>query len=853
MQKSLDPFGPIQTDGDALKPLFPINAARTSGTLSSPFASTYQTAEADSEYSELDGFTSFVNELHDEELDDGIAELMRYVEESDEIANNAFLENTMPTSGSAGVREEVELLIFEVEEFVGGLANELGTIEADVMSAEEIEAIVDNYRPDFEHGIGSWIKKKVRKVSSKVGGAVKKIAKGAKKIASGARKKAKTIASKVARGAKKAASTVRDAMSRVAGWAKKMGLGKLLKLILARVKQHIGPFIRLALCAAMEKVPKSLRRHAEKLRKRVGKWFGSNEVGIEPETGGAAAFDAALVDPSDIQHDLNQRLASLIYGELDDETGWEARIDRYRRLPESAEVDRTIETFNQARSRFVREIVEEETENYAPHVEEFIGTIWPVLKGAITVGGRKRIVDFVSRKLVAPLIMKLFAKGGKSGRKLGKIVAKPLGSAITSSGLRLMGLELNEDDKLDAAGQMMAATVEDLVHRVVAMPDEVLDDDVAMEGLVLEAFEAAAAANLPQMLPEQIYESRPELRESKRHKGCWLTLPIKSQRKSGRALYKKYSTTPEVTLDEETLKRVRTGCGRPLKFALQKRLSRRLKDRVRARMHLYEAIPGTTDARLRAHESLVDDVDEDFELHPLTPEAASMLLGDARLGREVSMRNRCHRRRMGVGQRLYRLELLDEPVSEALVGTDDEIDLRSIETNVIFDFPKETVTVSVFVDETEIAEIAQRLAQPGADGIVLARLRVIYQEGLQRALSGTYPGHAHIIHGALSPDQARGEAFGWLPVATTRAMAVTLSGWVGRSLLELMRDDPRMIMNAAASPRYGATFTTQILRPSGLSRLYRALDGQLVRLYDLLLEQGYDRISATVVPGFYRA
>jgi hypothetical protein len=50
---------------------------------------------------------------------------------------------------------------------------------------------------------------------------------------------------------------------------------------------------------------------------------------------------------------------------------------------------------------------------------------------------------------------------------------------------------------------------------VADLPDYVLDDPELFEGFVLEAFEQAAAANLPPGLPPETYRRRPELVEAR--------------------------------------------------------------------------------------------------------------------------------------------------------------------------------------------------------------------------------------------------------------------------------------------------------------------------------------------------
>lgn len=827
MNLPYDPFGGAAKTSNAPE----IEA--TSGTLpASPFATATAIANT-MESQAIDDRSLFLHFLHDEEFEGGVADLIRYGEMADE---SRLLEGET----THGIRQEIELLVGELEDFVDGIATTLDEAEVDTMDPVSFESFVDDYRPDFEYGIFKRIKRGVRNLGEKARNSISKLAKGAKKVAKGVRNKAKKVGRKIVDTARKSVANAKGALGNIGKWAKSLGLKKLLQLILRRLKGKIGPFIQLAMCAAMNKVPKKLRPHARKLKKRVEAWLEKREIE------GEALFTPETVplDPSELAADLDERLVDLVYGNFEDE----ASAAQYTRLPETATLAPNHETLVNARQRFVDEVTDPAVEDYGPPVEAFMGTVWPALKGAVVVGGHKRVRNLIARKLVKPLIGKLFSKGGRSGRKLAKTVAPPLAQVITGAGMRLMGFELSEEDELDAAGQMIASTVEDMTRRLAATPGYLMEDEATAEGLSLEAFEAAAAANLPGILPEEVYEARPELREARRNHGCWLALPLKSQRGRKPPRYRKYSVTPEVMIDEEATRRMRVGCGRPLHHVLARRL-RRVPSRLRARAHLFETMVGTTDARIEAHESVNFPEEDEFELLPLTREAADMLLGEPEVGRRVAHRHGCHRRRTAVGQRFFALELLDQ---EASVHLDDEVEVRTSETNLVLDFGGRRVTVNLFLDEATIDSIADHLMGPGGSAHAISALRRDIGDSLARVVSGNHPGHARILHPALDADEARGEAFGWLPRKATEAMLQKLTEWVEKALERLFREDPNLVRNVAQADAFGATFTVQITRMENLGPIYRALEGQPVRLHTLAFGHAATEPLVSIVPGFRR-
>jgi len=118
-----------------------------------------------------------------------------------------------------------------------------------------------------------------------------------------------------------------------------------------------------------------------------------------------------------------------------------------------------------------------------------------------------------------------------------------LSKAIVDAGLRLMMLEATPEDESRAAASAVTATVEETVRRVAAAPDYVLDDQELLEGFALEAFEQAAAANLPAVLPEETYRKRPNLGEARRLRGVWVMMP-----RGRRKRYKKFSRRIPVRL-----------------------------------------------------------------------------------------------------------------------------------------------------------------------------------------------------------------------------------------------------------------------------------------------------------------
>ena len=240
------------------------------------------------------------------------------------------------------------------------------------------------------------------------------------------------------------------------------------------------------------------------------------------------------------------------------------------------------------------------------------------------------------------------------GKLVSPATAPALSRAIVDAGLKLLTLEVSSQDEARAAASSVAATVEETVRRISALPDYVLDNQELLEGFALEAFEQAAAANLPPVLSEAVYRERPDLLESQSVKTCWVMLPLRRRKR-----YKKCGRTFKVRISPYMADEIESFEG-PLADYLQDQLGVEEGAEVEAEVHLYETLPGTTLPDIAREESETPGMGPAgtkgaAQLHPLTPNAAGMLLGEPRMGRNVPPGT--HRRNVGVGQRLYHLSI----------------------------------------------------------------------------------------------------------------------------------------------------------------------------------------------------
>jgi hypothetical protein len=370
---------------------------------------------------------------------------------------------------------------------------------------------------------------------------------------------------------------------KVATAAARLGLGPILKKLLGSFLRLIKPFVTRMLQTAIKKLPVDLQPHAQKLAERLP------FVKKPPEAAGIEEGNDTTQDVSEIQHEFDAQIAHLLF--TDEGIQQEVALAGYMAEAERPTAD-LLGDLDHARAQFVSQIRKlKEGEDPTPLIENFASALGPFLKVGIgLIGGRQNMVNFLAKPVatfispfIDPKIRDRFAQ------------------AMVDVGLRnLLNAETLPEDEALAAREAVAATVEETVRRVADLPEYVPDNKALLEGFVLEAFEQSAAACLPPVLPERVYEKRPDLRETTSLRGTWVYWPPPLRNGLRRYCSKKYTRVPEVILTPHIAQVVTTFGGVPLAIFLRDRLGIWGRP-VKARVHLYEAIPGTWLSRMSKH------------------------------------------------------------------------------------------------------------------------------------------------------------------------------------------------------------------------------------------------------------
>jgi hypothetical protein len=601
--------------------------------------------------------------------------------------------------------------------------------------------------------------------------------------------------------------------------AKKISALMPIGLILRRLAGLVRPLLKRVVNMALDKLPPALRPYAAMLAKKF-----TGEVAELEETGGVTAADVRT-----IQLGFNSEITGLFFAP--DESTQEELLTEAAAA--SATESDALGELDDARSRFLARFEALEAgQDPTPVVEEFLPALLPALRIGIQIVGRPKVVSFLARylgRLIAPYV--------------GSQITPVLSQAIVDAGLRLMTLEAPVEPTPGVAGEAFANAVEDTARRVSELTADELEDVVALEMAAYEGFQEAVAANFP----TGMLDPTSEYLETSRPAGTWVSMP-----RGGRTRYRKHTGEFPVTITVQAANAIRTFGGRTLAGFLRDQLGRT--GVVHGRLHLYQAVPGSRVGRiLRAEHRLgtVGRAAKPTAVHPLTREAAGMLLGEPGLGREVDEADLDRPEPLAIGTRLYYLEVPGaRPVARRSSGATMALDLRSRE-----------IRLALYLSESDSQAIAVRLRRKEPLGASLAGLRRIYRPAIKAALANPR-GRIRILR-EQQPQEELNTGMLRLARSPLSLLASAIERWAGRALgLELARQRDAFI-GATVADSDGVTLLVRLSDPPGLQSIVPLLSGGtggrgvpagLGSLADLRrLLSGHPQAGLQIRPGHHRA
>ncbi|MEL6676406.1 MAG: hypothetical protein AAFR61_29630 [Bacteroidota bacterium] len=792
----------------------PLVAAPQLREKSSPFQTIYELegGVVEAADGEEEVFHLLMDELHDEEFDDAVEALV--------LESRELYENYLSQASVAGL--ENEALAFQLlEENYQPMEHELGHLmdqmiqygnqyDEGSLSEEAYLSQVESllHEREFESPAMEYFFKKLWK-------------------------KAKSIGRKVVSGVKKGIKFV-----------KKIGLG----FVLRKLKGVVMKFLKRVLNKVIHKLPRPLRPFAQKLAQKVGgrarRRFRRRRELPEDELEEEAPFEVDFEREEEglLQDELDFVVSEMLLAE--NEYEFEAAEQMTEDWLAEGEVDRSMQRLDEARQKFIRQISElEEGEDPEPIVEEFVTVALTVLRWGIRIIGKKRVKRFLV-KIISSLIRRL----------VGRRFARPLAGKIVDMGFRLLRLELGgeEESELVFAGEAVAATIEDTLHELANLEEFEWEDEALLESQVVQAFEHSAAANLPDVLQEEQYMEYPDLRESFSQPTMWKWKNIGSKTKR-KYRYKKLSKVFTVTLTPQKAKKLKSFGGKKLADFLRDKWGVHRGRSLKVKVHLFELLPGGKLGHISKYEPKLPGLGIPGKagtghFHPLTSQAAAILLGEPGLGCKKCAN--CYAKKGKKGRhRFYYIEIPGAQVRKhAKAGRKPRI-RRTSEDRVKLDFVRKEAHLKLYLSEAEAQRLLElnRANQIGkAHRMTLKRVRT----ALEQILMGKGGDSLRILHGK-GRWKRRAKSFLKKVAPAPKKMLHTL--WVkaiSQALILFFRQKKDQFAKAVADDEDGVSLIIKIKHPGALTHLRHLAEGKKAASTALKPIQAGD-IRIDIKPGHF--
>jgi hypothetical protein len=619
----------------------------------------------------------------------------------------------------------------------------------------------------------------------------------------------------------------RKAKKAVSGAAKlvKKGIAAVSKIlpigvILRKLGRLVRPLLQRVVKFALNKLPPALRPYAAQLAKRI-----VGELEMLDELDSETAVPAAA-DSRHLQLGFDAEIATLLLAPSDVEM--EELVAEAGAVAE-AESGTLVTELDEAREQFITRFEAlEQGEDPTPLVEEFVPAILPLVRLGIRIAGRPKVVRFLAGylgRLISPYV--------------GPKVTPALSQAIVDAGLRLMTLETEtEEPSGRVAAEAFANALEDTVRHVAQLSEDEWEDDLALEEAAYEGFHEAAAGSFPAGVLNPATESLARPRSG----GTWIAMPRRR-----RPRYRKYSRVFRVTITPQVAQSIRTFGGRTLAAAIGSQPGR--DGVIRARLHLYQAMPGARVGRILRAENRALAFGRTpprgaGTVHPLTRETAAMLVGEPGLGSEIEEAFIERPEPLALGERLFYLEL---PTAQPAAG-------RPSGARLTIDEPSNELRLSIFLSEADAQGIAARLRRKEPLGASLVAMRRIYRPAIRQAIGGPR-GRVRVVREQPELEDLAG---GVVRLARTpgQVVARAIERWVRSGIATALARQADAFVRAAAAEADGVTLVVRVQSPPGLQAVAPLLRGKaatapgtrtLGHLRDLL--RGKPATSVEITPG----
>lgn len=639
-------------------------------------------------------FAQLLGELHDESFTELVREMAaEAVAQHLPELNTEFSDREAAAANAEHVlSQHFAPLADHAEMMLERFAQSLGRYDVQALTAEEVDRVAEQFHPmtgqlspTFEEFLGKLFKK----ATGFVKGAVNMAKKGLAAVG-------------------------------------KLGLGP----ILAKLKKFVWPLLKRVVQMALNRLPAGVRPLAQKL---AAKLLGTREAEVLEAEAGAGLPATATGEHIQLEFDV-QVVQTLFAGD-------EAEMEQFaaESIGQSQmQLFDPVGELQRARERLVGELGRlQQGQDATPVIQNFLPAallaLQPIAKIAVTIIGRPKVVDFVA-KLLAKLIERYVGAEG----------AQALSRAVADVGLSLIGLEVTDHNRERLGYETLGATLEQTVTNLLAQPEYMFESPALLEAAVLQSFEGAVKSSFPPQLLK--YQMRP-VGDDPSKQGVFVPMPSNSRRK----YYRKYSKALPLEIPWAMAEKIKTYGMFTLADFFRDQLLLPANQTVRAKAHVYEAVVGSWLGYISQMETSVPGLGSYsrqayFQFHPLTVEAATELLREPGLGKDVDPVYLAGREALTVGQRVYYLEIpgLSRGGGGGTLSSyiRIEVDLKRVE-----------IRVYIYLSEKASQEIAQQLKTSGAVAGALQTIAAMVGAFINTVKSGKAGKAVKVIRETLEPEQ----------------------------------------------------------------------------------------------------
>jgi hypothetical protein len=236
------------------------------------------------------------------------------------------------------------------------------------------------------------------------------------------------------------------------------------------------------------------------------------------------------------------------------------------------------------------------------------------------------------------------------------------------------------------------------------------------------------------------------------------------------------------------------------------------------------------------------------QLHPLTPLAAGLLLGQPGLGHETPPDQLADPLRVTPGQRFYYLEIPGGRQRTAPDGSADP--RRSNEVNLELNVRRARARAFVYLSEADAQDMAVKLRQGMPAGAVMPAVNAVVDAALRNALSGGMSRYIRIVHPVALLWPESGHALRRLPPAFLDALRTKLTEWLGTGFGEYFQQQARAFISATEEPADGVTLAVTLENLPGMAEVDRHLLGRSGAATGAWTTQERPTVSVRAVAGF---